>query len=423
MPNPVQDWLKARLQPAYLRLIAGAVVLIGVTLAIVSWTSSNRGTSEVGIPWGADFAGFYVAAQILDQGDASKLYDRDLHARLYHELLPNLPKEEIIPYVHPPFVVGALRLLIPFSYDTAAAIWLLISMTLYVAGVMLVLQTCPLLDKQHRWLVVLLAVSFEPFLFETWLGGQLSAVAFFSYALAWYFWRRGMAGSSGMALGLCLYKPTLLILIVPLLLLARVWKVLLGMTITGLLLLCASLLMVGWDCTFSYLDVLLAFRKATAGNDEIAIRTWKYVDFNHFYLQLLGPSMLKTVMFIVTSLICVGLMLVPRWWVWKKACENHEAIWACTLFLVPLINVYVGVYDSILVVQVAIIVTEVMMRRTNGQLLATRWPYFMLMLAMVPWFSQPVAKSVGVQLYSLVLLISAVYTSKATEWRHVNSRG
>lgn len=423
MPNPVQDWLKARLQSPYLRLIAGAVVLIGVTLAVVSWATSNRGTSAVGIPWGADFAGFYVAAQILDQGDAGKLYDRDLHAKLYHELLPNLPKDEIIPYVHPPFVAGTLRLLTPLSYDTAAVIWLVISMALYVSGVLLVLKACPLLDGEHRWLVVLLAVSFEPFLFETWLGGQLSSVAFFSYALAWYFWRRGMAGSAGMAFGLCLYKPTLLILIVPMLLLARLWKVLLGMTITGVLLLCASLLLVGWDCTFCYVDVLLAFRKATAGNDEIAIRTWKYVDFNHFYLQLMGPSIWKTAMFVVTSLVCVGWLLIPRWWRWNADRENQEAIWACTLFLVPLINVYVGVYDSILVVQAAIIVTNVLMKQTKGRLLTTAWPYLLLMLAVVPWFSQPVAKSVGVQVYTLVLLGCAVYTSRATEGWNMNSRG
>ncbi|HQR08198.1 MAG TPA: glycosyltransferase family 87 protein [Gemmatales bacterium] len=423
MPNPVQDWLRVRLQPAYLRLIAGAVVLIGLAMAIVSWHTSKRGTSALGIPWGADFAGFYVAAQILDQKDVSKLYDRDLHARFYHELLPNLPKEEIIPYVHPPFVAGVLRVLTPSSYDTAVAIWLVISMALYVSGVLLILRTCPFLDSQHRWLVVLLAVSFEPFLFETWLGGQLSSVAFFSYALAWYFWRRGMAGPTGMALGLCLYKPTLLILIVPMLLLARLWKVLLGMTIAGLLLLCVSLLMVGWDCTFSYVEVVLAFRKATAGNEEIAIRTWKYIDFNHFYLQLIGPSMLKTVMFIFTSLLCVGLMLVPRWWRWKKEEENQETAWACTLFLVPLINIYVGVYDSILAVQTGIIVTEVMLRRTSGKLLTTYWPYYLLMLAVVPWFNQPLAKSVGVQLYTLTLLSCAIYASRATEWRNMNSRG
>src|SRR5205814_1466568 len=124
--------------------------------------------------------------------------------------------------------------------------WLVISMGLYVAGVLLILKTCPLLDQQHRWLVVLLAVSFEPFLFECWLGGQLSALAFFSYALAWYCWRQGNAGCCGLALGLCFYKPTLLILIIPLLLIGRLWKVLLGLTAAGVVFLLTSILMVGW---------------------------------------------------------------------------------------------------------------------------------------------------------------------------------
>lgn len=421
MLHPVLDFLKSRLQPAYLRLVAGAVVLVGLALAIVSFSTSDGGTSKVGIPFGADFAGFYVAAQILDLGDASKLYDRELHAKLYHRLLPNLPKDEIIPYVHPPFVAGALRLLTGFNYDIAVIIWLLISMSLHVSGVLLVLKTCPLLDHQHRWLVVLLAVSFEPFLFECWLGGQLSAVAFFSYALAWYFWRKGKQELAGMVLGLCLYKPTLLIIIVPMLLVARLWKVLFGMVITGVSLLCLSMLMVGWDCTFSYVDVLLAFRKATSGTEEIAIRTWKYVDFNHFFLMLLGQSVWKTVAFIFTALLCVGLILVPRWWRWSVEAQRQASTWACTLFLVPLINVYVGVYDSILAVQAAIIVTEMALGQTNGRLLGTRWPYWLLLLGIVPWFSQMLAKDVGLQVYTVVLMSCVMFL--AAERRDMNSRG
>lgn len=418
MLHPVLDFLKSRLQPAYLRLVACAVVLMGLALAIVSFSTSDGGTSKVGIPFGADFAGFYVAAQILDLGDASKLYDRELHAKLYHRLLPNLPKDEIIPYVHPPFVAGALRLLTGFIYDIAVIIWLLISMSLYVSGVLLVLKTCPLLNQQHRWLVLLLAVSFEPFLFECWLGGQLSAVAFFSYSLAWYFWRMGKQELAGMALGLCLYKPTLLIIVVPLLLVARLWKVLFGMVITGVSLLCLSMLMVGWNCTFSYVDVLLAFRKATSGTEEIVIRTWKYVDYNHFFLILLGQSVWKTIAFVFTALLCVGLILVPCWWRWSVEAQRQASTWACTLFMVPLINVYVGVYDSILAVQAAIIVTELTLMRTDCKLFATWWPYLLLLLAVVPWFSQSVAKEIGLQLYTLVLLICAIHVVKATERRN-----
>ena len=65
-----------------------------------------------------------------------------------------------------------LRLLTPLPYDIAVGVWLVITMGLYVGGVLLMLKTCPALDQAHRWLVVLLAVSFEPFLFECWLGGQ-----------------------------------------------------------------------------------------------------------------------------------------------------------------------------------------------------------------------------------------------------------
>lgn len=389
--------------------------MVGFSLAIVSWYTSGRGASAVGIPWGADFAGFYVAAQILDQGDPSRLYDRELHGKLYHELLPDLPKDEIIPYVHPPFVAGAIRLLTRLNYDTAVAVWLLITMGLYVSGVLLVLKTCPVLDQSYRWLVVLLAISFEPFLFECWLGGQLSAVAFFSYALAWYFWRQGKAGFCGAVLGICFYKPTLLILIVPMLLVARLGKVLLGITAMGLLLLLNSILMVGWDGTFNYIEVLLSFRQATSGQEEIAIRTWKYVDFNHFFQMLLGNNLYKTVTFGLAIVACL-ILTSSRWWRWKSELDQQPATWVMTLFLVPLLNIYVGIYDSILAVQAAIIGTElVLARSTDRRLLATRWPWYLLAFALTPWFTQPLAKAVGLQVYSLALLMLAMASLDKTE--------
>jgi hypothetical protein len=106
---------------------------------------------------------------------------------------------------------------------------------------------------EHRWLVVLLAVSFEPFLFECWIGGQLSAVAFFSYALCYYFLKKDKPLLAGVVLGICFYKPTLLLLMVPMLLAGRQWLMLAGMTLTGLFYLTLSLLMVGWENPFDTL--------------------------------------------------------------------------------------------------------------------------------------------------------------------------
>ena len=256
--------LDARLQPAYLRWMSVAVLVVGGVLLCVSFTTSDRGQTSFGQPLGNDFAGFFVAAQILDRGHADQLYDRALHDQLYHELLPKLDPHDSIPYVHPPFVAGVLRPLTWLSYEAAVALWLVISLSLFLSGVWLLVRSSSGLPREQTGLVLLLALSFEPFLMECWLGGQLSSVGFFSYALAWYFLSRNRPMASGMALGLCFYKPTLLLLMLPLLVIGRRWRVLLGMTITGVLLAVLSLALVGWEVSLFFIHNFDSSAAATA---------------------------------------------------------------------------------------------------------------------------------------------------------------
>lgn len=405
-----KSWLAQRLQPPYLRLLAGAVVLMGLVLAVTCFVTSDQGTSAVGIPWGADFAGFYVAAQILDQGDTTKLYDRELHAQLYHRLLPKLPRDEIIPYVHPPFVAGTLRLLTWLPYDTAVAVWLFISLALYITGTLILLRACPTLDQPQRWLVVLLALSFEPFLFECWLGGQLSAVGYFSFALTYYFLKQGKPLQAGLALGICFYKPTLLLLMVPMLVIGQQWLMLAGMTVTGLFYLGLSLLLVGGDCTLGYVNVLLAFRQQSSGAEAFVIREWKYVDLNHFWQILLGKSIWKTMTLGISALLVI-VPLAISWW--RQRGLPADRLWAASLFLVPVINLYFGVYDTVVVVQAAIILTALVIQENQGRIIVSPWIYALVLLALVPWFTQPLAKAIGIQLMTLLMMaIGLVWISQ-----------
>ena len=266
--------IDVRLQPPYLRLVSAALLVVGAVMLVVSFATSDRGRTYFGPPLGNDFAGFLVAAQILERGQTSQLYDRALHDGLYHELLPNLLPGDSIPYVHPPFVAGMLRPLTLIRYEVAVAIWLALSLGMFVAGVWCLLKSAPQLAKDHAGLTLLLSLSFEPFLMECWLGGQLSAVGFFSYSLAWLALSRNRPIAAGMALGLSFYKPTLLLLTLPLLVVGRCGRMLLGMTITGILLAGLSLVFVGWDVSVGYLDVLRSFRKSTSGGG-LGILTWK----------------------------------------------------------------------------------------------------------------------------------------------------
>lgn len=409
-PPSWRQALNARLQPPYLRLVALAVITVALALAVLAFATAGRGRTAFGPPLGADFAGFFVAAQILDRGQPDRLYDPDLHARLYHELLPDTDPHTILPYVHPPFVAGALRPLTWLPYESAVAVWMVISAALYAGGTLLVLRACPELGRRHRGLVLLLALSFEPFLFECWLGGQLSAVGFFGFALAYYLIEERRPFAAGLALGICFYKPTLLVLVLPGLLFARQWRVLAGMTVTGLVLGFLSLLTVGWETCRGYLDVLLAFRQSTSSGTGLEIRTWKYVDLNNNGRLLFGNTPWN--LWIVTALAAVPLVWLLRSW-WRRPVlsdDRRRLLWAATLVLTPVLNLYVGVYDSILVVQAAIILADVCLLRGRS-LTDSGWAYVILAVAATPWFSQNLAQLVHVQLFSWALLFMAWFVS------------
>lgn len=404
-------WLDARLQPALVALVASTVVVLACAMAIVMFRTSSQGNTALGIPLGADFAGFFVAAQILERGQTPQLYDRILHQQIYHELLPHEEPNVAIPYVHPPFVAGLLRPLTWLSYPTAVAIWMAITAGLYLGGTLLLLKSMPEAARLPMWLATLVAFSFEPFLFECWLGGQLSAIAFFSYAACFALFQRRQQLMAGCALGICFYKPTLLLLVLPMLLIGRQWRILLGMTITGMLLVSISLLLVGWDVNVSYLDVLLSFSKSTSGGD-LEIRTWKYVDLNNCLRLLLGGGsalQLPLVAAIGSGPFC---WLTFRWWNVSRLDERGRRwLWAATLAWAPVLNLYVGVYDSILIVQSALITSTLLIATVSSSnpLTRTGYGYLFAAIYVATWFSQNLAAKTGIPLYSGLLLLLGIW--------------
>lgn len=402
----VRREIDARLQPSYLRLMSIAVLVVGGALLCTSFATSDRGRTKFGTPLGNDFAGFYVAAQILDRGQESKLYDRELHDQLYHALLPNLDPNDSIPYVHPPFVAGVLRPLTHLPYEAAVAVWLAISAGLFGSGMWFLIRSLRNLPREQTSLILLMALSFEPFLMECWLGGQLSAIGFFSYAVAWLLLSRNRPVAAGMALGLSFYKPTLLLLTLPLLAIGRCGRILLGMTVTGVLLAGLSVAIVGWDVSIGYLDVLLSFRKSTSG-DGLQIVVWKYVDLNNV-LRLLcgGKSQFQTTAFAALFLVTFAA-LARRWWRWPAHDANQRQwLWAATLAWLPILNLYVGIYDSIFVLQSLLIAADLVLReqRTDSPLSDSGLSYCALSIGGSAWFSQSLARVSGLQLYSITLI-------------------
>ncbi|HEV7745001.1 MAG TPA: glycosyltransferase family 87 protein [Pyrinomonadaceae bacterium] len=401
----VRDTVERRLTPQYVRFICLLVIAVYLTVLVVSFTTSVRGRTIFGPPLGADFGAYYVAGVIFNQWQPQQIYDNELHHRLYQEQFPSAPADEQLPYVNAPFFILPFVILARVPYPLAYLLWIILSITLYVAGFSLICRTWEGFPAQAWSIALLLALSFMPFLVECLAGGQTSAVAFFCLALAINQERARHFISSGLALSLCAYKPTLLLLIVPMLLITRRYSTLSAFVAGIGLLAVVSLLLVGKQGCVGYINTLLYFSKASTGVVS-GLKSWKYVDINSFFRLLLGPSpYLRWAMTVAAFLIAMP-SLVQFWWNSRRS-QQPVMDWALTITCGLVLNVYVGIYDCTLVVLSLLLTTEILSRRQNKDelWLPTSYKFILLLVYVVPWITQPVARFTDIQIYTIVLAL------------------
>jgi Glycosyltransferase family 87 len=229
-------------------------------------------------------------------------------------------------------------------------------------------------------------------------------------ALAFFWEQKGNPLISGLALGLMLYKPTLVILLLPMLVVARRWWTLLGVCLTGLFLSLISLVAAGKNICLSYMDALQGFTGTTTGTGMVR-KDWKFIDLNFFFRNLFGePTPLGRIL-VLTIAVAMLIFLFISWWNMDRGGESRRwLVWAGTVTSTMVVNVYMGIYDLILIVPAVLWTAEVFYRQPNRT--ASYFPTFKLLVFLVivlSWITQPLARVTGVQIITLVLLALAAF--------------
>ncbi len=393
------------LRPEVARFVAGASLIMTFGLAVLMFATARDGQTALRQNLGNDYAEFLVAGQILNDGESSRLYDLELQDELLHRLLPKLAKDEHLPFVYPPFLAEIFRPLARLPLATSFACWLVITVGLYAASVGLILRLCPLLTGSERITAWMLALAFPPFATECCLGGQISAIGCFFVTVSLYLGTTGRLLGSGLALSFVLYKPTLLVLILPMLVVGRAWRILLGWFCGAIVLAGFSLLAVGFDVCRDFVELMLGYGQS-GGSVGQGFKTIKYVDLTAFFrLAGMSRSVARPLGFAVGGLI--GIMLL-RSWMKLAGGRISDLAWASTLALTPVLNVYGPIYDVTLVVPGVLIGSNALRRQSP-----TEWPLaFRWLLAIVfvgALVTQPLAQTLGFQPLTLVLLALGLF--------------
>jgi hypothetical protein len=368
--------------------LAWIALAIGVILCAVAVALGFEGRTFLGRPLGGDFVEFYTIGNILNHYAPARIYDLRLAIGLQHATLPSMPETQMLVFGQAPFVASLFRPFALLPYAWAYVAWLGFSAGLYASGLAILFRTVRL-NTEDRKTGYLLALSSTPFLFETWIGGQMSVVVFFIWALFFWCLQKKWRFLAGFVLALCLFKPTLIALPLLMLLIGRRWRVLGGFAAGGMAMALLSVATVGLDGYRAWFQALAMNGNQVGGSGE-AWHLAKYVDILAFcHLLFANWPEVADIVAIAVAIIAVSWLGIA-WW---RSEEADMPLWAATICFTLVVNPYAPIYDAILVVAAVALVVST--RQTPAG--------WLLLLYLLPWVTQSFAEFLHLQLMTLAL--------------------
>lgn len=352
-------------------------------------------------PPDGDFAGFYALGRILNTHPMQDLYNYELQKEVCNQVHSRLGAYGLLPY--PPFVGMFFQPFAWLPYSVAYIFWLLITLALYASGIKLLIDRFLPLDPVRRSLLFCFAIAYCPFIIDTAASGQLSAVGFFALSVALSQDDADHPFRSGLALSMCLYKPTLLILLVPMLLVTRRFRSLLGFAAGAAALIALPIAVGGAGIWTLFLRTLLNFGRvaggAQASNFLVLV---KYVDLTSFSSFVHGGRSWPGLAIFILGAAAAAVSLFRFWWSSPRCGKPFNALlWATTITWTLLLNVYVPMYDSILIV-LALIVTAAALHQTPGETMQWTFRALWLLILAGSWFSGALDGLTSIQLLTLL---------------------
>ncbi len=200
----------------------------------------------------ADFTAFYAAGLTVRRGQGSRLYDPREQWKVQQEFAGQVAiRQGPLPYLRLPFEALLFIPLTFLPYPAAYVFWLLLNLGVVIVVALFLRRQLPSLRNFPAWVPVLVALGFVP-VFLTLLQGQDSILILLFYSLAYIALRKGADFRAGCYLGLGLIKPHLVLPFVAIAFLRGKGRMTCGFLLVAVVLLMASLGVVGWSGFLHY---------------------------------------------------------------------------------------------------------------------------------------------------------------------------
>ncbi len=380
-------WIERVIGPLPGEKEARAFGVCGIAIALIACGLSLyygfKGEAFLGRPLGGDFVQFYAAGRILNQHEPARIFDIPFLTDVEHQSLPTMPKTQMLIFGNAPAIAAIFRPLAMLNYQHAYCVWLVISAAIYLTGLLIV--------ARGNRIAMLLALSTAMFSIETWIGGQISVFAFFAFALCAHWFKQERYFLAGFALGLAAYKPSLIAIPAAVFIFGRCWHMLGGLALSFAAMIAASFATVGVAGMKLWLDTLRVFRYLATDPESVLHRS-KYIDINSFLTGFLGPNKI--------GYLIVGPALMVLAWAWFHYGPSRM-LFAATIAATLILNVYVPVYDTIVLIPALVLVASAIKSEKNQKELQA----WILLFCLVPWLTSAASDFIHIQI--LTILIAA----------------
>ncbi len=380
-----------------------AVVLFVLRICIPVWVQYRAGRGSIPL-FPNDFVYFYGIGHIAKDYPAARLYDYSLQLKTFNDIYQP-PTRAYGPSPYPPFVAPFFSLFARTSFRVAFFLWTACSLILYGAGIIVAAKDFFPGDRIRISLILCFAVAFYPFFWGIFMNGQLTAVAVCAVGFAVYLERRSRLFQSGLALSILAYKPTLLLLLVPMLFVTRRFRTVAGFTTGVAALMLAGTAFGGINIWPVYAQFLRLFSQVTGMGAQSSLLLDKFVDLNSFLQAIGGGRSTHEVAILALISISIGAVLAVLLWKSAKGSGPVQSLaWAITITWTLLLNIYVPMYDSVLVV-LAMVLTLGAAKELEWSA-AVNWVGSLSVLTFaISWVSYEIARDHHVQLLSIAFAV------------------